>query len=386
MEQNQNTPIDPIDTFDQMKLKETILRGIYSYGFEKPSLIQQKAIVPMISGIDLIAQSQSGTGKTATFSIAILERINPTIRHCQALILAPTRELAIQINQVIQALGQFTGYKSHVSIGGTNIREDSKALRDGVHIVVGTPGRIYDMIQRRDLNTQHIHVMVLDEADEMLSRGFKEQMVQLFEQLTQNACQICLFSATLPADIMDISNQFMKSPIQILVKKEELTLEGIKQFYIATEEEWKLNILLDLYETFAINQCILYCNTRRKVDWIKEQMTQRDFTVACIHSDLTFVERQAILQDFRQGTSRVLISTDLLARGIDIQHISLVVNYDLPPQRENYIHRIGRSGRFGRKGVAINLITKEDIPFLRDIEQFYHTQIDEMPENISTYF
>ena len=376
-------PVDTIDTFDQMNLKETILRGIYSYGFEKPSLIQQKAIVPLISGQDLIAQSQSGTGKTATFSIAILERINPVIRQCQALVLAPTRELAIQINQVIQALGQFTGYKSHVSIGGTNIREDSKALRDGVHIVVGTPGRIYDMIQRRDLNTHHIKLMVLDEADEMLSRGFKEQMIQLFEQVT---CQICLFSATLPADIMDISTQFMKNPTQILVKKEELTLEGIKQFYIATEEEWKLNILLDLYETFAINQCILYCNTRRKVDWIKDEMTKRDFTVACIHSELTFSERQSILQEFRNGTSRVLISTDLLARGIDIQHISLVVNYDLPPQRENYIHRIGRSGRFGRKGVAINLITKEDIPFLRDLEHFYHTQIDEMPENISTYF
>jgi translation initiation factor 4A len=372
-----------METFDQMNLKESILRGIYAYGFEKPSLIQQKAIVPLIAGEDLIAQSQSGTGKTATFSIAILERIDPTIRLCQALILTPTRELAIQINQVIQSLGQYTNYKSHVSIGGTNIREDSRILREGVHIVVGTPGRIYDMIQRRDLVTKQIRLMVLDEADEMLSRGFKEQVVQLFHEIP---CQICLFSATLPADIVEISNQFMKTPTQILVKKEELTLEGIKQFYIATEEEWKLNILLDLYETFAINQCILYCNTRRKVDWIKEEMTKRDFTVSSIHSDLTFVERQSILQDFRQGTTRVLISTDLLARGIDIQHISLVVNYDLPPQRENYIHRIGRSGRFGRKGVAINLITKEDISYMRDVEKFYQTQIDEMPENIQTYF
>ena len=372
-----------MESFDQMNLKETILRGIYAFGFEKPSLIQQKAIVPLIAGEDLIAQSQSGTGKTATFSIAILERIDPALRQCQALVLAPTRELAIQINQVMSSIGQYTHYRTHVSIGGTNLREDSRILRDGVHIVVGTPGRIYDMIQRKDLNTQHIRVMVLDEADEMLSRGFKEQVVQLFQAIP---CQRCLFSATLPADIMDIANQFMNSPTQILVKREELTLEGIKQFYIATEEAWKLNILMDLYETFAINQCILYCNTRRKVDWIKEEMVRRDFTVSCIHSDLTFVERQAILQDFRQGTTRVLISTDLLARGIDIQHISLVVNYDLPQQRENYIHRIGRSGRFGRKGVAINLITKEDIPYMRDLETFYHTQIDEMPENIQTYF
>ena len=375
--------MSPIETFDQMNLKESILRGIYTYGFEKPSLIQKTAIVPMISGINMIAQSQSGTGKTATFSISILEKINPSIKQCQALVLAPTRELAIQINEVIQTLGQFTGYKSHVSIGGTNLHQDSNILRNGVHIVVGTPGRIYDMIQRNYLVTNHIKVMVLDEADEMLSRGFKEQMTQLFEKIS---CQICLFSATLPADILDISEKFMKNPTQFLVKKEELTLEGIKQFYIETEEDWKLNILLDLNETFAINQCILYCNTRRKVDWIKEEMTKRDFTVSCIHSDLTFVERQSILQDFRNGTSRILISTDLLARGIDIQHISLVVNYDIPSQRENYIHRIGRSGRFGRKGVAINLITKDDVPFLRVLEQFYHTQIEEMPENISTYF
>jgi len=372
-----------MESFDQMNLKESILRGIYAFGFEKPSLIQQKAIVPLIAGEDLIAQSQSGTGKTATFSIAILERIDPAIRQCQALVLAPTRELAIQINQVMSSIGQYTKYRTHVSIGGTNLRDDSRILREGIHIVVGTPGRIYDMIQRRDLNTQHIRVMVLDEADEMLSRGFKEQVIQLFHEVP---CQRCLFSATLPADIIDITTQFMKAPTQILVKKEELTLEGIKQFYIATEEEWKLNILMDLYETFVINQCILYCNTRRKVDWIKEEMMKRDFTVSCIHSDLTFVERQAILQDFRHGTTRVLISTDLLARGIDIQHISLVVNYDLPLQRENYIHRIGRSGRFGRKGVAINLITKEDIPYMRDLEKFYHTQIDEMPENIQSYF
>ncbi len=372
-----------MESFDQMNLKECILRGIYAYGFEKPSLIQQKAIGPMIAGHDLIAQSQSGTGKTATFSIAVLERIQPHIRTCQALILAPTRELAIQINQVIQQLSLYTGHRSHVSIGGTNIREDIRILKEGVPIVVGTPGRIYDMIQRKVLTTDKIQMIVLDEADEMLTRGFKEQVVQLFQEVP---CQICLFSATLPEDIQEISRQFMKNPQSILVKKEELTLEGIKQFYILTEEEWKLNILLDLYETFAINQCILYCNTRRKVDWIKEEMTKRDFTVSCMHSDLTFLERQEILQDFRQGTTRILISTDLLARGIDIQHISLVVNYDIPLQPEKYIHRIGRSGRFGRKGVAINLTTKSDISFMRDMEKFYHTQIEEMPENIQTYF
>ena len=368
------------ETFDSMKLKEGILRGIYAYGFESPSAIQQSAIVPFIEGNDLIAQAQSGTGKTATFSISILQLIDPSIVSCQAIILAPTRELAGQIYSVISSLNKYTQYTVHCCIGGTSVSEDVRILREGVQILVGTPGRIYDMICRKYLSVGTIKHIVLDEADEMLSRGFKEQIQQLFLVIPNT--QVCLFSATLPQDIMDISTRFMKNPLSILVKKNELTLDGIKQYYIAIDEEWKLETIFDLYETLIINQSIIYCNTRKKVDELKEKMTENHFVVSAIHSDLTHTERQDIMQNFRSGNSRVLISTDLLARGIDIQQVSLIINYDVPLNRENYIHRIGRSGRFGRKGLAINFLTKEDIPYMREIEIFYQTQIEELPANI----
>jgi len=368
------------ETFDSMNLKEKILRGIYAYGFENPSAIQQSAIIPFIQGGDLIAQAQSGTGKTATFSISILQLIQPEVETCQAIILAPTRELAGQIYNVISALNKYTLYTAHCCIGGTAVSEDIRILREGVQILVGTPGRIYDMICRKHLSVSDIKHIVLDEADEMLSRGFKEQIHQIF--LVVPNTQVCLFSATLPQDIMDISNRFMKNPLSILVKKNELTLDGIKQYYVAIEEQWKTETIFDLYETLIINQSIIYCNTRRKVDELKEKMTENHFVVSAIHSDLTHSERQDIMKDFRSGTSRVLISTDLLARGIDIQQVSLIINFDVPLNRENYIHRIGRSGRFGRKGLAVNFVTKDDIPYMREIETFYQTQIEELPSNI----
>jgi translation initiation factor 4A len=368
------------ETFDSMKLKEDILRGIYAYGFESPSAIQQSAIMPFIEGNDLIAQAQSGTGKTATFSISILQLIDPSIFSCQAIVLAPTRELAGQIHNVISALNKYTKYTVHCCIGGTAVSEDIRILREGIQILVGTPGRVYDMICRKNLSVTTIKHIVLDEADEMLSRGFKEQIQQLFLVIPNT--QVCLFSATLPQDIMDISARFMKNPLSILVKKNELTLEGIKQYYIAIDEEWKLETIFDLYETLIINQSIIYCNTRKKVDELKEKMMENNFVVSAIHSDLTHTERQEIMQNFRSGSSRVLISTDLLARGIDIQQVSLIINYDVPLNRENYIHRIGRSGRFGRKGLAVNFLTKEDIPYMREIEVFYQTQIEELPANI----
>eukprot|EP00595_Chromulina_sp_UTEXLB2642_P001837 CAMPEP_0196763382 /NCGR_PEP_ID=MMETSP1095-20130614/3995_1 /TAXON_ID=96789 ORGANISM="Chromulina nebulosa, Strain UTEXLB2642" /NCGR_SAMPLE_ID=MMETSP1095 /ASSEMBLY_ACC=CAM_ASM_000446 /LENGTH=407 /DNA_ID=CAMNT_0042116467 /DNA_START=64 /DNA_END=1287 /DNA_ORIENTATION=- len=370
-------------TFDAMELKEDLLRGIYAYGFEKPSAIQQRAVKPMITGRDIIAQAQSGTGKTATFAIGILQRLNSSIRECQALILAPTRELAQQIVKVASALGDFMNLKIHGCVGGTAVREDMKILSDGVHIVVGTPGRVHDMINRRALRLDNIQLFVLDEADEMLSRGFKDQIYDVFKFMPESV-QCAIFSATMPLEVLEVTKKFMREPIRILVKKEELTLEGIKQFYIGIErEEWKLDTLSDLYATLTITQAIIYCNTRRKVDWLTEQMTARDFTVSSMHGDMDQRERDLIMREFRSGSSRVLITTDLLARGIDVQQVSLVINYDLPTNRENYIHRIGRSGRFGRKGVAINFITEGDIRYMRDIEQFYNTQINELPNNVA---
>jgi len=263
------------------------------------------------------------------------------------------------------------------------LREDIRKLQDGVHVVVGTPGRVYDMINRRYLKLENLRLFVLDEADEMLSRGFKEQIYEVF-RLLPGHIQVALFSATMPTDILDLTSKFMREPVRILVKKDELTLEGIRQFYISIEkEDWKLETLCDLYETLTITQAIIYCNTRRKVDWLTEKMTGRDFTVSAMHGDMDQKERDLIMKEFRSGSSRVLITTDLLARGIDVQQVSLVINYDLPTNLENYIHRIGRSGRFGRKGVAINFVMSEDIRILRDIEQYYSTQIDEMPMNVA---
>merc|ERR1712014_192743 len=371
------------ENFDDMNLKEELLRGIYAYGFEKPSAIQQRAIVPCIKGPDVIAQAQSGTGKTATFSIAILEKIDTGLRECQALILAPTRELAQQIQKVVMSLGDYMGAQCHACIGGTSVREDMRKLDVGQHIVVGTPGRVFDMISRKVLRPNDIKQFVLDEADEMLSRGFKDQIYDVFRHLNQEI-QVILLSATMPQEVLEVTTRFMRDPVRILVKKEELTLEGIRQFYISVErEEWKLDTLCDLYETLTITQAVIFCNTRRKVDWLTEKMHQRDFTVSAMHGDMDQKERDVIMREFRSGSSRVLITTDLLARGIDVQQVSLVINYDLPTNRENYIHRIGRGGRFGRKGVAINFVTEEDKRALQDIEKFYNTQIDEMPMNVA---
>lgn len=374
---------EAIETFDNMDLKEELLRGIYAYGFEKPSAIQQRAIKPMLLGRDVIAQAQSGTGKTATFSIGILQQVDNQLHECQALVLAPTRELAQQIVKVMIALGDFMSMRIHACVGGTVVRDDIRTLQNGVHVVVGTPGRVYDMINRRALRLADTKIFALDEADEMLSRGFKDQIYDVFKFLPEQV-RVALFSATMPLEVLEITSRFMQDPIRILVKKDELTLEGIKQFYIAVEkEEWKLETLCDLYETLTITQAIIYCNTRRKVDWLTEGMTAKDHTVSAMHGDMDQKERDIIMREFRSGSSRVLITTDLLARGIDVQQVSLVINYDLPTNRENYIHRIGRSGRFGRKGVAINFLTSGDGRYMRDIEDFYNTQIEEMPMNVA---
>jgi len=374
---------EAVESFDAMGLHDNLLRGIYAYGFEKPSAIQQRAIKPMTIGRDIIAQAQSGTGKTATFAVGILQTLDQNISDCQALVLAPTRELAQQIVKVIVAVSDFMTFKVHACVGGTAVRDDIRTLQAGVQVVVGTPGRVYDMINRRALRLDAMKIFALDEADEMLSRGFKDQIYDVFKFLPENV-QVCLFSATMPLEVLEVTTKFMREPIRILVKKDELTLEGIKQFYIAVDkEEWKLDTLCDLYETLTITQAIIYCNTRRKVDWLTDNMTQKDFTVSSMHGDMDQRERDIIMREFRSGSSRVLITTDLLARGIDVQQVSLVINFDLPTNRENYIHRIGRSGRFGRKGVAINFLTHADVLFLRDIEQFYNTQIEEMPMNVA---
>jgi len=372
-----------IDNFDNMELKTDLLRGIYAMGFERPSAIQQRAILPLIQGFDTIAQAQSGTGKTATFSIGILQQIDTSVLECQALILAPTRELAQQIQKVVHSLGIYMKANCHSCIGGTRVSHDIEKLQEGVHVVVGTPGRVYDMLCRNVLRPHTIKVFILDEADDMLSRGFRDQIYAIFTTLPRNV-NVGLFSATMPQEALEITERFMNHPVKILVQRAELTLEGIKQFYVDVGvDQNKLETLCDLYDTVNITQAVIFCNTRRKVDWLTEKMKSRQFVVSSTHGDISQRDRDIILEEFRSGSSRVLITTDLLSRGIDVQQVSLVINYDIPQNLESYIHRIGRSGRFGRKGVAINFVTNEDLPLLHEIERFYNTQVEEMPANVA---
>jgi translation initiation factor 4A len=391
IEKNENDDHDDHDSiqvyesFDSMNLNEDILRGIYTYGFEKPSEIQKRGICAIKGGRDIIGQAQSGTGKTGTFTIGVLESIDINVLKVQGLILAPTRELARQIYNIFIEFSKYTNIKVSLLIGGGSISDDINNIRNGIHIVIGTPGRILDVIKREIINPKHIKIFVLDEADEMLSYGFKDQIKNIFVYLP-NKIQTCLFSATMPQSIIDLANNFIKNPLRILVKSEELTLEGIKQFYIALDQDTqKFETLCDLYESISISQAIIYCNTRKKVDWLATQLQMQDFAVSSIHGDMMQSERNSIMNDFRSNSTRILITTDILARGIDIQQVSIVINYDLPCDCETYIHRIGRGGRFGRKGLAINLITKYNVEMLKNLERYYCTQIEEMPIDISNF-
>jgi len=270
------------------------------------------------------------------------------------------------------------------------MRNSIDRLRRGVQVVIGTPGRVMDMIRRGALRTERVHYLIIDEADEMLKEklgegGFKDQVHDIFDTLPSSVA-VGLFSATMPDSVLELADKFMRDPVRILVKREAVTLAGIKQFYVNCErDDFKLEVLLDLYETVTITQAIIFANSRRRVEWLASALNAQDFSCSAMHADLDHFERQATMKEFKSGATRILISTDVLARGIDVQQVSLVINFDLPKDKENYIHRIGRSGRCGRKGVGINLISSEDVRALREIEQFYATQIDEMPQNVAEY-
>jgi len=369
--------------FDELKIKDNILRGVYAYGFEKPSMIQGKSIPKIISGKDIIAQAQSGTGKTGAFTIGSLCRIDDSKKETQVLILVPTRELAEQVYKVVQEISSFTEITCLKVIGGTNVTMCKDDLSKYPHVIVGTPGRVLDMISRKYLYTSELKTLIFDEADEILSYGFKDCIYEIVQQIPKNT-QICLFSATIPDEIIELTTKFMKDPEKVLVKKEELTLEGIQQFYVNVKHsDWKYDIIVDLYDIINVGQCIIYINSKNRIVDIYNKLLKDNYPVAYITGDRTVNERNEIMEQFRTGHIRVLLSSDLLSRGIDIQQLSLVINYDLPREKETYIHRIGRSGRYGRKGVAINLISDREVDYLKHIETFYDTKINEMPSNIS---
>ena len=368
-----------IKNWDDLNLKDNLLRGIYAYGFEKPSEIQKKAILPIINKNDLIAQAQSGTGKTGTFTIASLQSINENENSTQIIILSTTRELAIQTHKVIESISTFMeNVKIKLLTGGTSVNNDISYLNNNnPHIVVGTPGRVFDMIKRKKLNLFTVKLFILDEADEMLSRGFKDQIKAIFEYFNENI-QTSIFSATMPKEVIELTNKFMKTPIKIIVNSSELSLEGIKQYYIAARNDQdKYELLKTLYDSLNKSTSIIFVNGIGRVDSLYEAMMNDNYQVCKIHGSLNKDERMDILNDFKSGSKNVLISSDLTARGIDIQQISLVINFDIPKDIHTYLHRIGRSGRWGRKGSAINFICERDLNTMRRIENYYKISIEE---------
>lgn len=369
------------ETFEAMGLDDNILHGIYSYGFEKPSPIQQLAIKPLAQGQDVIAQAQAGTGKTAAFTLGMLQRIDPSQARTQAIVLVPTRVLADMHLGCIQALGEHRKVNAIRCIGGTSQREDQRKVAAGAHVVIGTPGRVKGLVEMGCLRMENIKVMVMDEADELLrdgENGFQDQVKDIVRYVPED-CQMGIFSATFSPQVLEAVKRFMRDPLRILVKPEEITMRHIKQFFIALHEPWKLDTLMDLYDTISVTQSIIFVNTITKLEYLKAEMTERDFAVSCYHAEMDMQERNEVIKNYKRGLSRVLIATDILARGIDIETVSLVINYDIPYDKEKYIHRIGRSGRASKKGVAINFVTERDVRALQAIEDFFKVDIEELP-------
>lgn len=373
-----------IKSWDDIDLNPDILRGIFSCGYENPSPIQQKAIMPIIKGRDIIAQAQSGTGKTAAFTIGALSQLDLSRNETQVLILSPTRELTMQTSNVVKNLGvMMHGLRVQTLYGGLHVEEGNGFINRNIpHIICGCPGRVNDMIRRDRINIEKIKLVILDEADEMLSSGFKEQIYNIFQRLNEKI-QVALFSATIPSHLIAVINKIMQDPVNISVKSEMLTLEGISQYYVAVEDDrQKYATLKHIFSFLTVSQCIIYCNSVKRVADLHEAMLEDNFPVSCIHSDMDKAARDKAFNDFRCGSSRVLISSNVTARGIDIQQVSVVINFDLPKCIHTYLHRIGRSGRWGRKGVGINFITRRDVQKMREIESHYVCEIRELPNNL----
>lgn len=376
-----------IKSWDDLDIDETILRGIHSMGFENPSPIQQRAIKPICMGRDIIAQAQSGTGKTATFAIGALSRIDVNLKKTQVIILSPTKELTVQTANVVEKLGSMMpNLIVETMYGGNNPMSSSSNSflnTSKPQIICGCPGKINDMLRRNVINTGFIKLIIMDEVDEMLSTGFKEQVYNIFQYMNEDI-QIALFSATMPPNMHYVVNKIVRNPIKILVKSEMLTLEGIRQFYVAVDDDaQKYETLKHIFSFLSMSQCIIYCNNVKRVCDLQEAMVQDNFPVCCIHRNMSKQERFNSFADFKNGKCRVLISTNVTSRGIDIQQVSTVINFDVPHCIDNYLHRIGRSGRWGRKGVGINFVTRRDIDQLRRIEQHYDSQINEMPQDLT---
>ncbi|QGI67254.1 hypothetical protein CEK26_011207 [Fusarium fujikuroi] len=366
--------------FENFALKRDLLMGIFEAGFEKPSPIQEEAIPVALTGRDILARAKNGTGKTAAFVIPTLERINPKVSKIQCLILVPTRELAMQTSQVCKTLGKHLGINVMVTTGGTGLRDDIIRLQDPVHIVVGTPGRILDLAGKNVADLSECPMFIMDEADKLLSIEFTPVIEQLL-QFHPKDRQVMLFSATFPLSVKDFSDKNMVSPYEINLM-DELTLRGITQYYAFVEEKQKVHCLNTLFSKLQINQSIIFCNSTNRVELLAKKITELGYSCFYSHAKMQQHARNRVFHDFRNGVCRNLVCSDLLTRGIDIQAVNVVINFDFPKNAETYLHRIGRSGRYGHLGLAINLINWDDRFNLYNIERDLGTEIQPIPASI----
>ena len=367
--------------FDNLDIDTNILKGIYLYGFKKPSDIQIRGITSINTGRDCIIQSQSGTGKTATYLLGIINCISKDMSR-RALVIAPTRELAKQVYDVAINVCKHSKITVSLCVGGTEI------VNYHDNIIIGTTGRIQHMMSIKHLNIAKLNILVIDEADNMLNEKDSIDLLNIISFIPQD-CQKILISATITPPVFDLTNTLMKDPIKILLKNINVAVDIISQFYVDVEvEEYKFDVLIDLYNLISTTQAIIFCNTISKVTWLGENLAAKNFSITTIHGKMSQQERNDIVQEFRDGKTRLLLTTDLLARGIDVPQVNLVMCYDLPPDKETYIHRIGRCGRFGKKGVAISFIKMTD-PYdtrlLNRMKHSYNIDINELPDNIDTY-
>ena len=378
---NQDTNEENHKNFDKLVLNKDILKGLYLNGFNAPSSIQIRGINAINTGKDCIIQSQSGTGKTATFLIGILNMLSKN-QNNKILILTPTRELATQVHNVASNIINYSKYSLSLCTGGTNFNNYN------TDIIIGTIGRILHMIELKKLPIDNITHFVIDEADSMTNEKDCIELNKLIYKVSKEAQKV-LISATLTNSVFKVTDKIMKNPIKILLKNADVAVELISQFYIDVElEENKFDVFIDIYNLISTTQAIIFCNTIRKVEWLAEQLKAQNFPITTIHGKMTPHERNSIVQEFRDGKTRLLLTTDLLARGIDVQQVNLVICFDMPPDKETYIHRIGRCGRFNKKGVSISFIKMQDnneLRLLNMMKNTYKINIKEMPENIDEF-
>ena len=368
------------NTFEELCLSRALLMGIFEKGWEKPSPIQEAAIPAALLGRDILARAKNGTGKTGAYTIPVLQQIDVTQSHIQALIIVPTRELALQTSQICIELSKHMKARIMVTTGGTNLKDDILRIMENVHVIIATPGRILDLMEKKVAKMDKCKIMVMDEADKLLSQDFNEMLDNVIKFLPSDR-QILLFSATFPLTVKDFMDKHLRNPLELNMM-EQLTLKGVTQYYAFVQEKQKVHCLNTLFSKLQINQSIIFCNSTQRVELLAKKIAELGYSCYYIHAKMSQPHRNRVFHDFRQGHCRNLVCSDLFTRGIDIQAVNVVINFDFPRMAETYLHRIGRSGRYGHLGIAINLITIDDRHTLQKIENELGTEIKPIPKQI----